>query len=120
MEENIALIIGIVAAALIPVVVVVVLVLLFKNRRNTVYMIDERKNFSSKTPSHSNSNAALLNTSAPGGAGVGGGVGGLPGAGLGGGQMKVGPLNINPAMVNLEKKSPPSKKCGKDIKEWYV
>jgi leucine-rich repeat transmembrane neuronal protein 1/2 len=118
--ENTALIIGIVAAALIAVILVVLLVLKLKNRGNTAYKIDERKNFS-KTPSHSNSNAALLNTgSVAGSGGPHGGVGGLAGAGMAGGQMKAGQLNLNPALVNLEKKSPPSKKCGKDIKEWYV
>lgn len=114
--ENTALIIGIVAAALIAVILVVLLVLKLKNRGNAAYKIDERKNFS-KTPSHSNSNAALLNTGSVAGSG---GPGGLAGTGLAGGQMKAGPLNLNPALVNLEKKSPPSKKCGKDIKEWYV
>lgn len=118
--ENTALIIGIVAGALIAVVAVILVVLLvlkLKSPGNTAYKIDERKNFS-KTPSHSNSNAALLNTGAAGAGGVHGG--GLAGTGMAGGQMKVGSLNLNPAMVNLEKKSPPSKKCGKDIKEWYV
>ncbi len=117
------MIIGIVAGALIAVILVVLLVLKLKNRGNTAYKIDERKNFS-KTPSHSNSNAALLNTTSAAGSGVGGlggvGGGGVGGAGMPGGPMKAGPLNINPALVNLEKKSPPSKKCGKDIKEWYV
>lgn len=110
------------AAALIAVILVVLLVLKLKNRTNTAYKIDERKNFnSSKPPSHSNSNAALLNTSAPGSHGVGGvGSVGLAGTGMVGGPMKGGPLNINPSMANVEKKSPPSKKCGKDIKEWYV
>ena len=121
--ENTALIIGIVAGALIAVILVVLLVLKLKNRGNTAYKIDERKNFS-KTPSHSNSNAALLNTTSAPGSGVGGlgGVGVCAGslAGMPGGPKKAGPLNINPALTNLDKKSPPSKKCGKDIKEWYV
>lgn len=121
--ENTALIIGIVAGALIAVVAVILVVLLvlkLKSPGNTAYKIDERKNFS-KTPSHSNSNAALLNTGAAGTGTLHGGAGsGLAGTGMAGGQMKVGALNLNPAMVNLEKKSPPSKKCGKDIKEWYV
>jgi hypothetical protein len=100
--------------------IILVVLLELKNRINTAHKIDERKNFS-KTPSHSNSNAALLNTgSVAGSGGPHGGVGGLAGAGMAGGQMKAGQLNLNPALVNLEKKSPPSKKCGKDIKEWYV
>jgi len=60
--------------------------------------VEERKNFVKAPPSHSNSNAALLNTTAAG-------------------------LKSNPPMPvlgNIEKKSPPSKKSGKDIKEWYV
>lgn len=105
---------------MIAVILVVLLVLKLKNRTNTAYKIDERKNFSSKPPSHSNSNAALLNTSAPGGVAGVGVAGGLAGTGMVGGPMKGGPLNINPSMANVEKKSPPSKKCGKDIKEWYV
>ena len=109
---------------MIAVILVVLLVLKLKNRGNAAYKMEERKNFS-KTPSHSNSNAALLNTSAVGSGagglgGVGAGVGGIPGAGMAGGPMKPGALNINPAVVNVEKKSPPAKKTGKDIKEWYV
>lgn len=96
--ENTAMIIGIVAGALIAVILVIILVLKLKTNPNTTYKVEERKNFVKAPPSHSNSNAALLNTTAAG--------------------LKTTPPM--PALGNIEKKSPPSKKSGKDIKEWYV
>lgn len=104
------------AGALIAVILVVLLVLKLKNRSNNAYKVDERKNFAGNKaapPSHSNSNAALLNTT--GGPVSGGGVGVM------GRNTAAAPLSsINPALTGLDKKSPPSKKSGKDIKEWYV
>lgn len=102
--ENTALIIGIVAGALIAVILVVLLVLKLKSRSQTAYKVDERKDYGKAPPSHSNSNAALLNTGTTGSAAP----------------VKPAVLNINPALVNLDKKPSPSKKSAKDIKEWYV
>lgn len=114
--ENTAMIIGIVAGALIAVILVVLLVLKFVNRSNSNYKVDERKNFG-KSPSHSNSNAALLNTNVAAAAAAAAAAGGR-GGDVGTIGCKV-PLN-NPTMGTLEKKPIPSKKTGKDIKEWYV
>jgi len=123
--ENTALIIGIVAGALIAVILVVLLVLKLKKGSTPSYKVDERGAAGSgkmmgggkgAPPSHSNSNAALLNTSNTGGANLMGSTGGMMG------RTGTAPLSsINPALAGLEKKtSPQSKKTGKDIKEWYV
>lgn len=126
--ENTALIIGIVAGALIAVILVVLLVLKLKSRGNSARKVDERMGVGGgknpggggaggkgAPPSHSNSNAALLN---PGSGMMG--SGGM----MGGPMMRTAPLGgINPVLGGLDSKkpSPPSKKCGgKDIKEWYV
>ena len=106
--ENTAMIIGIVAGALIAVILVVLLVLKFKSRSNTTMKIDDRKNFG-KSPSHSTSNAALLNFN----------VNAAGAAGVGGAKMAA-PASQAPTMAPFDKKPPPTKKSGKDIKEWYV
>lgn len=115
------------AGALIAVILVVLLVLKLKKGSTPSYKVDERGPAGSgkmmgggkgAPPSHSNSNAALLNTSNTGGGGANlmGSTGGMMG------RTGTAPLsNINPALAGLEKKtSPQSKKTGKDIKEWYV
>lgn len=96
------------AGALIAVILVVLLVLKLKSRSQAAYKVDERKGYSKAPPSHSNSNAALLNT------------GTNSALMAGAGPVKPAALNVNPALAGLDKKASPSKKSGKDIKEWYV
>ncbi|KAJ8674027.1 hypothetical protein QAD02_005289 [Eretmocerus hayati] len=99
--ENVALVIGIIAGALIAIVLIILLILKFKGRPEINYKVDEGKGFCVQDP-----NAALL----------GGGSGA---AGVAGAQAQIG--GYNGALKNGQSVSKNGRgKGSKDIKEWYV